>query len=410
MSSKYDVLIVGARIAGSATALQLARKGYRVLMVDRASFPSDIMSGHYFHQPGVARMKHLGLLDELIALGAPPMTRVVFDVGPFALAGSPPPVDGIAEGYGPRRYLLDKMLVDAAVDAGAELRENFAVRELVWEDGRVVGLRGSVHGGEFIEERAPITIGADGVHSFVARTVHAPEYHVRPTLTCNYYSYFSGIPTNGTELYPRPNRFMINQPTNDGLSYIGVMWPLSEFRQVRSNIEASFFQALEAFTPELAERVHAGQREERFIGTGDIPNYLRKPYGPGWALAGDAGYHRDPLTAQGMTDALRDAELLSQAIDEGFRGERPLVEALAAYERRRNEAVMPMYEMTCQLAALQLPPPEMQALFGALRGNQAEINNFLGTVSGAVSIPQFFAPENMERIIHEGTAMMDLQQ
>ncbi len=357
MSKTYDVMIVGARIAGSATALQFARKGYRVLMVDRASFPSDIMSGHYFHQPGLAAMKRLGLLDQLISLNAPPIPGFIFDVGPFALAGSPPPVEGIAEGYGPRRYLLDKMLVDAAVEAGAELREAFAVRELVWEDGRVVGLRGSQHGGSIIEERGSIIIGADGVRSLVARQVQAPEYSVKPTLTCNYYSYFSGIPTNSTELYVQPNHFMVNMPTNDGLCFVGVLWPINEFQRVRSNIEGSFYQALDESTPSLAERVRAGQREERFIGTADIPNYLRKPYGPGWALAGDAGYHRDPITAQGMTDALRDAELLSQAIDEGFRGQRPLIDALADYERRRNEAVMPMYEMTSQLATLEPPHP-----------------------------------------------------
>ena len=114
---------------------------------------------------------------------------------------------------------------------------------------------------------------------------------------------------------------------------------------------------------------------------------------------GDAGYHKDPNTGEGISDAFRDAELLAEAIDDGFSGRRALDEALADYERRRNEAALPIYEFTCQLATLQPPPPEMQQLFGALQGNQEETDRFFGLIAGTTPIPSFLAPANVQRIL-----------
>src|SRR5262252_7480664 len=156
----YDAIIVGARAAGAPTAMLLARKGHRVLLVDRASFPSDTLSTHYIHQPGVARLRRWGLLDRLVATGCPPSRSLTFDVGPFALAGTPPPSDGVAEGFAPRRTVLDSLLLEAAADAGAEVRTGFPVDELVFEDDAVVGIRS----GDTVE-RARIVIGADGRNS-----------------------------------------------------------------------------------------------------------------------------------------------------------------------------------------------------------------------------------------------------
>jgi len=150
--------------------------------------------------------------------------------------------------------------------------------------------------------------------------------------------------------------------------------------------------------PGLTDLVHSGRQAERFLGTADVANFFRQPYGPGWALVGDAGYHKDPHTAQGITDAFRDAELLTQAIDEGFSGRRPPEEALADYEQRRNAAVWPMYELTCRLASLEVSPTEWQ-LFSALRENQVDTDRFFGTIAGTVPIPDFFAPENLRRIL-----------
>jgi flavin-dependent dehydrogenase len=377
----------------------LARKGYRVLLVDQATFPSDTISTHHVQQPAVARLKRWGLLDRLIASKCPPTTRWTFDVGAFALHGSPTPVEGVADGYAPRRTVLDKLLVDAAVEAGAEVREAFVARELVWDGDRVMGLRGASRGHTPVTEQARIVIGADGQHSFVARTVQASTYNEHPALECAYYSYWSGVPVNGTELYLRERRAVLALPTNDELVLLLAAWPITEFHTFRTDIPGNYLQTL-TLAPGLADRVRSGKREARIVGTADLRNFFRTPYGPGWALVGDAGYHKDPVTAQGITDAFRDAELLATALDEGFAGRRPLDAALADYEQQRNNAVLPMYGYTLQLANLEVPPPpEMAQLFAALRGNQVETNRFLGTIAGTVAIPEFFAPESMQRII-----------
>jgi flavin-dependent dehydrogenase len=196
----------------------------------------------------------------------------------------------------------------------------------------------------------------------------------------------------------RPSRTPWGFPTHDGLTLIGVAWPQAEFLAYRADVEGNYLKTLD-LAPSLAERVRAGKREERFVGTADLPNFFRRPYGPGWALVGDAGYHKDPCTAQGIGDAFRDAELLAEALDVYFSGGRQSDEALAEYERRRNETVLPMYEYTCQFATLAPPPPEMQHLLTALRGNQPETDRFFGTIAGTVPIPEFFSPENIGRIM-----------
>jgi flavin-dependent dehydrogenase len=390
----YDAIIVGARAAGSPTAMLLARRGHRVLLVDRASFPSDTLSTHYIHQPGVARLKRWGLLDRLVATGCPPSRTLTFDVGPFALAGAPLPSDGVTEAYAPRRTVLDTLLVDAAAEAGAEVRTDFPVDQLVYEEGRVAGIRS----GDLVE-RARVVVGADGSHSLVARTVGATAYDERPGLACAYYTYWGGVEDGDVELYPRERRMVMGgAATNDGLRIVIVFWPREEFHAVRADIERSFHAAL-ALAPPLAERLAAGERAERFYGIGDLPFYYRKPFGPGWALVGDAGYHKDPITAQGITDAFRDAELLAAALDVGFVGARPLESALAEYERIRNEESRGLYELTYEFASLAPPTVEQQALFGALRTNAEETRRFFGVVAGTVRADEFFAPDNLARIV-----------
>src|SRR5262245_23188020 len=202
----YDAIIVGARCAGSPTAMLLAATGYRVLLVDRAASPSDTISTHIVWQPGVARLARWGVLDRLRASNCPPIGQVKFDVGEFAFAGTPPAVAGTAEAYAPRRRVLDKLLVDAAVAAGAELREHFAVQEVVQDAEGVCGIRGHTRSGATVTEQARIVIGADGMHSLVARQVQAPAYNTKPTLAFWYYTYWSGVPAPALTYYVRPAR------------------------------------------------------------------------------------------------------------------------------------------------------------------------------------------------------------
>jgi 2-polyprenyl-6-methoxyphenol hydroxylase-like FAD-dependent oxidoreductase len=394
----YDAIVVGARCAGSPTAMLLARKGYRVLLVDKATFPSDTMSTHFIRLPGVARLKHWGVLDKIIASNCPPIATFTIDLGPFALVGTPPPVEDVATMYAPRRTVLDKILVDAAVEAGAELREGFFVEEILRDGDRVTGIQGRGPGGRSVKEHARLVIGADGMRSLVARSVQALTYQAKPALTCAYYGYWSGVPLAGAEIYIRPRRMFITFPTNEKLVCIYVAWPHSEFHTVRADIAGNFLQTLD-LAPQFAERVRQGKQEGRFVGTADLPNFFRKPYGPGWALVGDAGYHKDPYAGQGIMDAFRDVELVVEAIDAGLSGQRSLEEALAGYERRRNDRALPLYEYDTQRASMEPLPPEMQQLFAALQGNQEQTNRFFGLAEGTTSFSEFFSPENISRIM-----------
>jgi 2-polyprenyl-6-methoxyphenol hydroxylase-like FAD-dependent oxidoreductase len=395
----YDVIVVGARVAGAPTALLLARAGHRVLLVDRDIFPSDTLSTHYIHQPGVASLKRWGVLDRVLATGVPPVREAILDFGPVTLTGWGPAVDGEAWAYCPRRTLLDKILLDAAAAAGAEVREGFSIQDLVWDGGRVAGMRGRSRSGATVTEQSRVVVGADGMRSPVARAVQAPVYHEKPPLTCWYYSYFSGVDLpNMVYQAVRDGAVVAAFPTNDDLTVLVAGLRNAEFHAYRSDIEGTFNRTL-ALAPALAERAAAARREERWVGTADIPNFFRKPHGPGWALVGDAGYHKDPITGYGITDAFRDAETLAAALDAGLSGRAPLEEALAGYQRARDAFALPLYEFICGLATLDPPPPEMQQIIGALAGNREGADQFMGVIDGTVAVPDFFSEENIGRLM-----------
>ena len=396
----YDAIIVGARCAGSPTAMLLARKGYKVLLLDRGTFPSDMpFSNHYVHQTGSALLKRWGLLDKLAATGCPPITTNHWNYGAFTLTGSPPPADGgVTEAYAPRRKALDPVLVAGAVAVGVELREGFSVQEVLFENDTVVGIRGRQKNGANVTERARITIGADGMFSLVAKAVQAPQYSSKPPLEGSWYSYWSGVKMKGWHLWVRPQRVIFAYNTNDNLALIGVAFAAKDLPHVRTNMELHHQQVIDEIAPDLAADMKKGRRESRFVG-GAIPGYVRKPYGPGWALVGDAGYQKDPCTASGITDAFSSAELLAEAIDAGFSGRQPLEEALAAYEQRRNHSELPYYEMTSQLATLEPPPLETRQLLAALVENPEQRSRFFGVVAHTVPVTEFFAPENLHRIM-----------
>jgi flavin-dependent dehydrogenase len=393
----FDAIVVGARCGGSPTAMLLARHGYRVLLVDRATFPSDTISTHWIWQLGMACLKRWGLLDRVLATHCPPFRTMGLDLGAFQLIGDPPAVDGVTEICVPRRTILDKILLDAAADAGAEVREGFSVTGLTSSDGRVTGIRGHGRGGAEVEEQARIVIGADGRNSLVAKTVKTKEYNVQPVLTCGYYAYWRVSP-HIPAIHPRPRRVVISFPTNDGLTVTYIACPRDEFAAIRSNPERYLVDALR-LVADLEESFRGGTRVERIRGTGNLPNFFRHAYGDGWALVGDAAYHKDPIIAQGISDAFRSAEWLADAVHAGFSGTRPLDDALAEYQSVRDEQFTPMYELSCSLATLEPPSPEMLALYEALRTNPIERNRFFGTIGGSVPPSEYYASENLRRII-----------
>jgi 2-polyprenyl-6-methoxyphenol hydroxylase-like FAD-dependent oxidoreductase len=389
----FDAIVVGGRCAGAATALLLARKGYRVLIVDKARFPADIPHGHFIHRQGPGLLQRWGVLDQIVRSGCPPVTTMTTDFGDFPLTGRNLASDGVALGYGPRRRVLDAALLDVAVASGAEFRDRFSVDEYLVDGAAVTGIRGRSHrNAAHVRERARIVVGADGRNSSLARAAGAEQYEEGPPLTCWYFSYWSGAPISGLEIYLRGRNTIFVFPTNDGLTAVFVAWEVSEFARVRQDIAASFMNVL-ARAPELEERIRDGRREERFYGAADLPNFFRKPYGPGWALVGDAGHHKDPYLALGISDALRDADLLAFAIDEGFSGRQPLLDALATYEHKRNAAAMPLYHENLTLAQFEPPSEDILAIRAAIRGNQEETNKFYLARQGMIPPEEFFGSD-----------------
>jgi flavin-dependent dehydrogenase len=317
-------------------------------------------------------------------------------MGPFVISGSPGPSENPVS-YGPRRTVLDKLLLDAAAEAGAEVRTGFTVEDVRFDGSSVSGIRGHGRGGSTVTERARVVVGADGMHSLVARATAAEQYNERPRLESSYYSYWSGLPMHGRfEAYDRGNRMWAAWPTNDDLTLVIVGWPYAEFEANKADIEGHYLEAFER-APGFEQRIRAARREERFVGAA-VPNFFRKPFGSGWALVGDAGYNKDYITAQGISDAFRDAELCAAALDEAYSGRREFDAAMRAYQSSRDAHVLPMFEFTCQFAALEPPPPEMQELFGAIHGNQQAMDGFARVIAGVVSPAEFFSEENVGRI------------
>jgi 2-polyprenyl-6-methoxyphenol hydroxylase-like FAD-dependent oxidoreductase len=402
MSRGYDAIIVGARCAGSPVAMLLARKGHHVLLLDRATFPSDTVSTHVIHPLGVAALKRWGLLERLVATGCPPIHTYTFDFGPFTLAGNPGTQDSPVS-YCPRRTVLDQLLVAGAREAGVEVREAFTVDGVVVEDGVVTGIRGHAADGETIEEHARVVIGADGRRSLLADAVEAEKYHEKPPLMSCVYSYWSGLPMEGRfETYIRDRRGFAAAPTHDGLTMIVTGWPYAEEGANRKDAEGSHLKTIE-LAPDFARRLGKAQRVGR-LASAAVPNFFRKPYGPGWALVGDAAYNKDPITAQGITDAFREAEKCASALHESFSGTRSFDDAMADCQRTRDEYVLPMYEFTTQLATLEPPPRETQRLFGAIHGNSRAMDDFVKMNAGTISPAQFFAPDNLGAIMAAAAA------
>jgi flavin-dependent dehydrogenase len=385
----YDVIIVGARVAGSATGMLLARKGLRVLVVDRASFPSDTLSSHQLQPPGAERLARWGLLDRLVEAGTPGINRVRFDNDGVVLSGAFP--DG-GTLYSPRRTVLDAMLVDEARAAGAEVRERTIVDDVLVADGRATGIRCHIKGSAPVVEIAPLVVGADGKHSLVASTFRARSHRQREARSLAFYTYWQDVPLDGGELYGWDRRIVGAWPTNDGLVVTYISWPASEFETFRADPMGNVLATLDR-AGDLGERARAGTHVGPLRGTIDLPNVIRRPYGPGWALAGDAGLVMDSITGQGIGHALRDAELLSDAILAGTE------KAFAAYAKARDAETKPMYDLTVRLASFTPPSAADHLLFSAIAERPEQTDQFFGVLGGSVPVRKFFAPGNLIRLV-----------
>ncbi len=371
----YDAIVVGARCAGAPVAMLLARRGHRVLLVDRAVFPSEIPHGHFVHRHGPPRLHQWGLLVR-VAASCPPITTQTMDYGDFPLTGHDLIVNGIALGYAPRRALLDDILVAGAVQAGAELREAWVVEDFVSDGGRVMGVRGRHRdSSRSVAEHARMVVGADGRNSRLAAYVRAATYEYHAPITFWYFSYWQDVPGAGLEMNLRDGHIIFAFPTSDGLFAVFAGWRRDHFTRVRRNIEREFTAVLET-APAFAARVRSGRRVDRFLGATDVPNFMRQPCGPGWALVGDAGCHKDPLLALGICDAFRDAQCLASAIDAGLSGIAPMTTALDAYARDRDAASIADYRANLEAAKLDPPTPEILRIRADLRQDPLATREF----------------------------------
>ncbi len=355
----YDAIIVGARCAGSPLGMLLAKAGHKVLVVDRASFPSDMLSTAALTGEAIPHLKEWGIYDKLKAAGTPEIWETVMRAGGGEFRA---PHELMGPSMAPRRTVLDTLLVDAAREAGAEVREEFSVMQLLRDaDGAVIGIEGHGADGETVAERAKIVIGADGRNSFVARQVGAEKYKERPAVTCGYYSYFTGFPQAGISIDFLPDRAAFVFPSNYGQVCLGIEAKTELFERFRSDIEG-FFRETYAQIPGMTERFAESTRVERWMGANQLPNFYRKPFGPGWALVGDAGYLKDPIMGQGINDAFRDAAALAKALDSAWTGKEPLDDALAAYQKGRDDASAMFYEMNYMMSQMNVTAQHMQMM------------------------------------------------
>ncbi|MFF3488512.1 NAD(P)/FAD-dependent oxidoreductase [Streptomyces sp. NPDC002701] len=386
----YDVIVIGARCAGSPTAMLFARQGYRVLLLEKARFPLDTLSSHYLHMQGVALLNRWGLLEKIRDSGAQPITHQSYEGPGVRIEGFSLPIDGLTTTYAPRRYVLDPILADGAVAAGVEYREGCAVKDLVFEDDRVVGVRYTTPGGAEATDRARLIVGADGMRSLVARKAGAENVIEHPRMTTTYYSYWSGVPAH-FELYERSGRWIGVLPTNDDLTLLMAYFPQDEYNAVRKNVEPAYLDAFRTTAPELYERMRAGRREEQLYGTGHQENFFRKAYGPGWVLVGDAVTHKDSITARGITEAFVQAQSLTDLVGEDLHDDAALGRALRRYENDLGDEALSQYQGALNVA--ELKPEGRTEMLRKLVGHQEHIDRYFSTLSGACSIDDFYNDE-----------------
>jgi menaquinone-9 beta-reductase len=362
IASRYDAIVIGARCAGAATAMLLARAGARVLAVDRTTYGSDTMSTHALMRTGVLQLGRWGVLPAVMAEGTPAIHRTTFHYGQESISIAIKPEHQVQYLCAPRRTVLDRVLVDAARLAGADVRHGVALLALRrGPDGRVNGVTLKDADGGFVEVGCDILIGADGRQSTVAKLVGAQAYLEGSSSSGCAFGYFENLADDGSHWHFVENAAAGAIPTNNGQHCVFASVPGSRFAAIfRGNIDQAFMSVLAANSAQLAANVSSARVVGRLRGFAGIRGYIRQSFGSGWALVGDAGYFKDPLTAHGITDALRDAELLTHAILDN----RP--RALAIYQQERDALSRELFQITDSIASFQWSLDEVKALHARL--------------------------------------------
>ena len=347
------VVVVGGRVAGSATAMLLARRGYDVIVLERAMFPSDTISTHCVARSGVVQLERWGLLDTVLESGAPAIRQVTFHAAGAPITRTIRATAGVDLLVAPRRHVLDGIVAAAAERAGAEVRHGLTVTGVRRDThGRVTGVAGHDRAGASLSIGGRFVIGADGLRSSVARLVGAALEEVRPDGGATQYAYYAGIPWPGIEFYVAERSFAGVFPTHGG-ACIWVCTPAADARTARRRSDSRSDHSPRCSSVAPTTDRAPSRRPADLAGAGLLrqPNQIRRSHGRGWALVGDAGYYRDAITAYGISDAFRDAELLATALDDALCSGADDTDALAAYQRERDRLLREIFEITCQLAA-----------------------------------------------------------
>jgi 2-polyprenyl-6-methoxyphenol hydroxylase-like FAD-dependent oxidoreductase len=376
----------------------LARRGIKVLGVDRAHFPSDTVSTHFLWPRTTSLLAKWGLLDELATTGCPPIHRVTADFGPVAISGRPSAVESTAIMFSPRRTILDQLLVSAAREAGAHMHGGVTFRGLLWDRDRVVGAQLEDDDGTVSECGTAVVVGADGIWSTVARAANAATEIEHPSLTCGYYAYWSGVATDGVEFYLREGRDILVFPTHEGLTCIWAGRSRKDWEIYRKNVERSYLEVI-ATAPSLSERVAHAERATPFKGTSKLPNFYRRSFGSGWALAGDAAYHRDPLAGMGIGDAFLSAQLLADALVESLgRGPEALDSALSNYQTTFRNRTMPIFDYTVRAAGLKETASTLP-IYARIAQSAEETVRFMDVLAGNIPAKDVFNSQNIARLL-----------
>ena len=373
MNGRYDVVVVGGRVAGASTALLLARAGVKVVLVDRGRRGSDTVSTHGLMRAGVLQLLRWGVLPDVIAAGTPPVRHVIFhyaDGDPVRVTLRPSA--GVDALYAPRRHLIDRLLVDAAAAAGAEvLHETAATQVLRDPTGRVSGVRALGRQGDTAELHASFTVGADGLRSTVAEGVAAPVVWQGMTEGAVLYRYFGDLPAEGYEWAYGDRAAAGLIPTNDATCVFVATSP-ARLRQLRRDgSEQAFSTVLASAAPTFVDRVAAATPVSSLRGWAGARGFLRRCWGPGWALVGDAGYFKDPITTHGMSDAMRDAELLADALLAVLSGTAEAT-ALSAYERTRDSLSSQLFAVSEAVAAFDWDQDRVRLLLREVSSAMAD--------------------------------------
>ncbi len=395
MAESADVVVVGGRCSGASTAMLLARAGRRVVVLERGQLGTDVVSTLFIQPPGMALLKKWGLLPEVIATGAPELATAGYCIEGIQVRGRASWPAQTPVPRAPRRYALDALLARAAAAAGADLRPMSSATGLLEQDGRVCGVRYTTRGadGRHREHElvAPLVIGADGMRSRVAKAVAAPFTRQDPTLTCAYYTYWETLRTD-FGMYEGPGGWVSSVPTSDGRVLVSAYFPQSRFAHVRADALASYHECVAAVAPELDAMMPRGGHAEPLVGFGDQQNFFRQAWGPGWALVGDAGHHKDSLTARGIGDAFLQAELLALRLDSPGQDR-----ALARYAQDRDSMLIDSYRATLVVADPAARPARAKVL-AAVATDPTLVQRYLDTVAGLAPMANLYTEDLLARL------------